>query len=135
MYEHPWRQSGALWVLLCGAYVAIFGLYWLGNLAHLVMDMRSLIEARLDSPRPPPHALSCGQSCVSCKVPPATVMLACERLRSQYSTLSFPEARGDNSMPGSTLQIRSAPDPHPIASSCLVRTPTRNPTTLPITRM
>ena len=47
VYEHPWRQGGgALWVLLCGAYVAIFGVYWLGNLAHLVMDMRSLIEAR-----------------------------------------------------------------------------------------
>lgn len=46
MYEHPWRQSGALWVLLCGAYIGIFGVYWLGNLAHLVMDMRSLIEAR-----------------------------------------------------------------------------------------
>ena len=50
VYEHPWRQSGALWVLLCGAYVAIFGIYWLGNLAHLVMDMRSLIEARWQPP-------------------------------------------------------------------------------------
>ena len=44
VYEHPWRQGGALWVLLCGAYVAIFGVYWLGNFAHLLMDMRSLIE-------------------------------------------------------------------------------------------
>ena len=49
VYEHPWRQGGAVWVLLCGVYVVIFGVYWLGNLAHLVMDMRSLIEARTPS--------------------------------------------------------------------------------------
>lgn len=47
IYSHPWQQRGALWNVLCGAYVLIFSVYWVGNLAHLVaVDLRALAEVR-----------------------------------------------------------------------------------------
>ena len=37
---HPLREGLTLWNALRCAYLAIFGLYWLYNLAHLFVDLR-----------------------------------------------------------------------------------------------
>lgn len=47
IYSHPWQQRGALWNVLCGAYVAIFSAYWVANLVHLAaVELRALAEVR-----------------------------------------------------------------------------------------
>lgn len=47
IYSHPWQEGGTLWNVLCGAYVAIFSVYWLVNLVHLAaVDLRSLAQVQ-----------------------------------------------------------------------------------------
>ena len=38
--RHPLAGGVTLWAGLCLAYLAIFGAYWLYNLAHLAVDLR-----------------------------------------------------------------------------------------------